>query len=378
MRDGAGRIDRDSWNGTSGASGRAKFLSSPSRREGCSIRSKSTVILLLLIAGVTGYYLLIYRPGHRAPVEIAYVLAKSVEVWDSPAEVHILVDRLKHGDRLEVLELTRNWAKVRTAGGSSGWVERKNLLDAETYEAGQRLLHRLQEYPAQAAGHTVNAVSLRLEPSRGAPVLAQLEDRQPVEVFDRRLLEQTAQPRRSAPSSGPNTAGEAPVSGSSGREAWYLVRAGSEAGWAIGRLVELDVPATIGEYAQGVNLVAWLELNRVEDDGRQVPQYLLADRIGTQEMDFNHIRVLTWGARDQRYATAYVESNLQGYFPIRVVSMNKVPHFRLRLVARSGRKIQKVYGLFGTLARAVGTVDGWESDAMPEQPVIKRRRFRRG
>lgn len=209
-------------------------------------------------------------------------------------------------------------------------------------------------------------------------MLAQLEDRQPVEVFDRRLLEQTAQPRRSAPSSGPNTAGEAPVSGSSGREAWYLVRAGSEAGWAIGRLVELDVPATIGEYAQGVNLVAWLELNRVEDDGRQVPQYLLADRIGTQEMDFNHIRVLTWGARDQRYATAYVESNLQGYFPIRVVSMNKVPHFRLRLVARSGRKIQKVYGLFGTLARAVGTVDGWESDAMPEQPVIKRRRFRRG
>lgn len=311
-------------------------------------------------------------------MDIAYVLAKSVEVWDSPAEVHILVDRLKHGDRLEVLEHTRNWAKVRAAGGASGWVERKNLIDAGTYEAGQQLLHRLHQYPAQAAGHTVNLVNLRLEPSREAPVLAQLADRQPVEIFERRLLEQTAQPRGSAPSSGPYRAGEAPVPVSSGWEAWYLVRAGSEAGWASGRLVELDIPATIGEYAQGVNLVAWLELNRVGDNGRQVPQYLVADRIGTQEMDFNHIRVLTWGTQNQRYATAYVESDLQGYFPIRVISINNIPHFRLRLVDRNSRKIQKVYGLFETITRVIGTVDGWESDAMPEQPVIKRRRLRRG
>src|SRR2546425_8224876 len=64
-------------------------------------------------------------------------------------------------------------------------------------------------------------------------------------------------------------------------------------------LVDLDVPEEIGSYTQEYNLVACLVLNTVEDEGRQVPQYLVADRMGTQEMDFNHIRVLTWGRSEE-------------------------------------------------------------------------------
>jgi hypothetical protein len=33
-----------------------------------------------------------------------------------------------------------------------------------------------------------------------------------------------------------------------------------------------------------------------------------------------------------------------------------------------GNKYQKVYGLFDTITRSVGTVAGWESDAMPASP----------
>jgi hypothetical protein len=90
-------------------------------------------------------------------------------------------------------------------------------------------------------------------------------------------------------------------------------------------------------------MVAWLTLNTVEDDGRTVPQYLAADRVGSPEVDFTHIRVFTWWSARQQYATAYVESNLQGYFPIRVQQVEGAPHFRLRLVDRSGQKIQKVW-----------------------------------
>jgi hypothetical protein len=127
-------------------------------------------------------------------------------------------------------------------------------------------------------------------------------------------------------------------------------------------------------YAQAINLVGWVVLNAVDDNGRQVPQYLVADRQGTQECDFNHIRVFTWWSKNQQYVTAYVESNLNGYFPVRMTRGDGSPHFRLRLADKHGRKFQKVYAMSDTIVRPVGTVEGWESDAMPPRPAPVTRR----
>jgi hypothetical protein len=149
------------------------------------------------------------------------------------------------------------------------------------------------------------------------------------------------------------------------REAWYLVRTPSRSGWVLGRLVSLDIPEAITTYSQEINLVAWLVLDTVNDGGREVPQYLVADRIGTQDFDFNHIRVFTWWVKRHKYVTAYVESNFNGYFPIRVVHGSANPYFRLRLFYDAGEKYQKVYGLFDTIVRPLGTVKGWESEASP-------------
>ncbi len=113
---------------------------------------------------------------------------------------------------------------------------------------------------------------------------------------------------------------------------------------------------------------------QAQDQGREVPQYLVADRIGAQDIDFNHIRVLTWSARKGRYATAYIESHLSGYFPIRVTELHGVPYFRLRLVDSAGRKYQKVYELLDTIVRPVGIVEGWESGAIPAATVERPRR----
>ncbi len=284
---------------------------------------------------------------------------------------------MKYGDRLEVLARTQNWARVRLPDGRTGWVEGKSLLDGQTYEAGRRLLDELNQIPTQATGHTGNVVNIHLEPSREAPQLAQLEVRQSVEVFGRRLVDRPAQGRASArPPKALPQASAGPTPGEPNRDAWYLVRAPSKAGWVLGRLVELDVPEEISEYAQGVNLVAWLVLNRVRDEGRQVPQYLIADRASTSEVDFNHIRVLTWALKHHRYATAYVESNLNGYFPIQVTQVTNMPHFRLRLVDAKGRKYQKVYGLFDTITRPLGAVEGWERNAETTRPEPRRRRRR--
>jgi len=65
------------------------------------------------------------------------------------------------------------------------------------------------------------------------------------------------------------------------------------------------------------------------------------------------------------------EGDLQGYFPILVTHEGTLPGFRLRLVDSAGAKSQKVYALFDTITRVLGTVAGWESDAMPERPEPK-------
>ena len=316
---------------------------------------------MLIVAGGAAYYYFVQRSKSRVPAEVAYVLPASLTVVDTPAQIRIPVGTLKSGEQVEVLGRARNWVQIRLPGGRTGWVEAASLIDAQTYEGGQRLLKELAALPPQAVGHTGNVANLRVEPSRDAPQLAQLPEKQRVEVFGRRLVEHPAEP------------GQAPT-GPRVQDAWYLVRADSRAGWVLGRFVALDIPEAISMYAQEVNLVAWLVLDTVDDNGRQMPQYLVADRVGTQECDFNHIRVFTWWKKRQEYVTAYVESNVNGYFPLKVARINNVSYFRLRLVDEDGNKFQKVYGLFDTITRPIGIVEGWESDAMPTQHARKTRR----
>jgi hypothetical protein len=294
---------------------------------------------------------------------VAYVLPSSLEVVDTPAEIRLAVESVKAGDQVQVLLRTRNWAKVELADGRTGWVEGKDLLDSQTYEASRKLLKDMESLPVLAEGHTPQSINLRFEPSRDSTPLAQLPNNQKLDVFGRKIVERPSQ--LDQPSSPPV------------KEAWYLVRAGTHAGWVLGRFVSLDIPEPLGAYAQGSNMVAWLVLNTVPDEDRQVPQYLAAERVGNQDVDFTRIRVFTWWVKNHRYVTAYVESGLQGYFPIRVVQTGKVPYFRLRVIDEDANKIQKVYGLFDTITRPLGIVEGWESNAMPAQSSSQPGRHRR-
>ena len=331
-------------------------------RQGNPIRLK-ILLALILITGSSAYYYFVYRLAHRVVGEAAYVLPQSVELVDTPAEVRIVVGSLRSGDRLEISARTRNWARVRTADGLTGWVELKNLLDSRTYEGGQQLLREVASLPPQAEGHTTGVVNLRLDPSRDAAQLAQLTENQKLHVFGRRMVE------RPSPVDQPSV--------EKTRDAWYLIRADSRAGWVLGRFVALDIPEALSRYAQGTNSVAWVVISTVEEDGQSIPEYLVADRIGSQDVDFTHIRVFTWWVKNHEYVTAYVESDLKGYFPIRVAFLNGAHYFRLRLRDDEGQEYQKVYRLFDTITRTIGTVPGWESDALPTTPESHRRRHPR-
>ncbi len=270
-----------------------------------------------------------------------------------------------------VISRTRNWAHIRLADGKSGWMELKDLLDSKTYERGRRQIQSMAELPPQAAGHTSNEVNLRLDPSRESALLGILVPNQHVQIFGRQYVERAPKDAASLlPGAAPDTVAPAV------RDAWYLVRAGNQGGWALGRFITLDFPPDISVYGEGINMVGWLVLNTVSDNGHNVPQYLVADRMGAPELDFNHIRFFTWWAKNQHYVTAYVEGNLNGYFPILTTRVGDKPYFRLRLVDMKGNKFQKIYELSDTIVHSVGRVEGWESKAMPSGPVRRPRRRR--
>ncbi len=319
---------------------------------------------MLLIAGTAGALTLF--PGCKkpsGPTEFAYILPETARLEDSPAEVRLEVAKLRHGDRVGIISRTAHWARVETSDGQTGWVELDNLVDALAYEKGRALLAEMKKDPPQASGRVPSAANLRVEPARDAVQITQLTAGERVEVFGRRMMVKPGQP-------GKSDAGDMP------REAWYLVRSGDRAGWVLGRLVSLEIPEEISQYAQSFNLVAWQALNTVDDNGRSVPQYVAADREDTQDFDFTRIRVFTWNVVRHEYATAYVESHLRGFFPIRVIQVSGMPGFRLKLEDSSGQKIQKVYRMQQTIVRPAGIVEGWESDAVPESAPARRGRRR--
>lgn len=327
----------------------------------------------MLGAAAAAYYRLNYAPGREAGGEPAYVLPNSLDVMDTTAAVRQVVGHFKNGDRVEVIGRTAHWSEIRLSRHETGWVETKDLLDAATYERGENQLKALEKYPAQAAGHTSTTTNLRLDPARDSIVLSELGENQPLEIFGRRVVDRSPAESAAATSGRPRA-----------RDVWYLVRAKSRAGWVYGRLVDLDVPAGISAYAEGINMVGWIVLKTVDDGGKAVPEYLVADRSGSGDVDFNHIRVFTWWVKRQRYVTAYVEGNLSGYFPMTTQQMTDPDffakpssYFRLRLVDEDGHRYQKVYGLFDTIVHAVGTVDGWDSTAMPSRPAPSRTAARR-
>ncbi len=332
------------------------------------------LIILVVLAGAVTYYFRVYRPEHSMPGEHAYVRPDSLAVFDSQAEVHGTVATVHAGERLGIVEHDGDWVRVQLPSGLRGWVEWSDLIDSASYESGRHLLTQIAGIPPQAEGHTTFEVNLHLEPSRDGQVLTRLRQNQHVQIFARRVV--TRVPETHA-GNAVETASESEGAPSGIPEAWYLVRADTHAGWVLGRLITLDVPDDISPYAQDVNMVAWIVIDKVRDGGREIPQYLVADRIQERDVDFNHIRVFTWWPKQQRYVTAYVESKLAGYFPIRVNRVNDVPYFRLRLLDKDGRKVQKVYALEDTMVHPLGFVNGWTSDAIPTEPSGGERRARR-
>ena len=292
-------------------------------------------------------------------LEVAYVSAPQAALRDQVAQIYNRVGMVKNGERVEILDREKRFARVRTSTGLEGWIEQRHLVDQKTFEGIQKLARDNQNDPVQAPGVLRNETNLHVTPGRETEHLYQLAANARVQILKRSTAEKQA---AGAPVAKPvsDRPGAKSPSGPA-LEDWWLVRDDQgHVGWVLARMVDVDAPLEISQYAEGQRFVAFFTLDRVEDDEKKVPQYLclLTEPHDGQPYDYDQVRVFTWNLHRHRYETAYREHGLEGVLPVTVGTENfdkegTLPVFTLRVRDEAGNITERKYKLNNPIVHRV-------------------------
>ncbi len=280
---------------------------------------------------------------------------------------------LLYGDRVEVLARRNDSVKVRTTAGRHR-LGRWPLLDGAGSLAAQRKTPRTNSCHARAGSRSHQSshqFARAARPHRPSPLSV-------LDVACLLRLWAALSPIGSRSTDEKESPNEPEASK---KEDWFLVRATATrppgegairnsaantttqpgdqtvpiAGWVVARFVSLDLPDPVRDGTSSANIrpIAWFELNRVNDEDGEHPQYLVAGTRGPegQTCDFTTLRVFTWNRKKSRYETAFIENDLCGALPIRVGKSPKgEPEFRFHVM--DAAKEERVYHLIQTSSAA--------------------------
>ena len=314
----------------------------------------SWLLLLLALALLAGCS----RSRNRVQ-EIAYVSAPQAILRDHVSAVFSKTGVVKNGERVQILERERRFARVRTASGAEGWMEQRSLVPQTVYDGFQRLAQQQQDAPVQATGTTRNDTNIHLDPGRETEHLFQLNQSAKVSILKRATAEKTlpgAVPKPASVTRNDSTKAATPP-----MEDWWLIRdPDGHIGWVLARMVDLDVPLEIAQYAEGQRTVAFFVLNQVADGDKKISQYLvvLTEPKDGLPYDYNQVRVFTWNVKRHRYETAYREHNLNGVLPVTVSQESfdqegTLPVFVLQVKDDNGNLSQRKYKMNTPIVRRV-------------------------
>ena len=317
-----------------------------------SSRLASLLALLAFLTALGGCG----RGRHRV-LEVAYVSAPQAALRDQVAAIYNRVGNVKNGERVEILEREKHFARIRTSSGIEGWIEQRFLVDQKTFDTLQKLTQDNRTDPVQAPGVLRNETNLHVTPGRETEHLYQLAAGAKVAILKRESVEKSPAAPVSRPvSARPGRAPAGPVS-----EDWWLVRDDQgRVGWVLARMVDVDVPLDIAQYAEGQRFVAFFKLDEVSDGDKKVPQYLclLTEPHDGLPYDYDQVRVFTWNVRKHRYETAYREHGLNGILPVTLTQEQfdkegMLPVFILRVKDDAGNIGERKYKLNTPIVRRV-------------------------
>jgi hypothetical protein len=364
------------------------------------------------------------RGGPISGGEIMYVSSPQANLRDHVATVYNRVGTVKNGDRVEVLERQKRFVRVRTAQKVEGWVELRALVPSATYDQFQQLSKENSTLPVE--GHAVTRVELNMHvtPGRETDTLYQLAENAKVELLKRATTgratpeeiaakkaaalakaigdqakltpKKQAKPKpqpaqTQAPAPKPTSAPTvtppkpaAPVEEPKPKpmDDWWLVRdQQGRVGWVLARMVDIDIPLEVAQYAEGQRIQAAFALNTVQDEEKgPIKQYLvlLNENKDGIPFDFNQVRVFTWNLKRHRYETGYRDHFIIGYFPAKVSTEDfgkegTMPVFTIRKQNEDGSIAEHKYRVIGNIVRPV-LAPGEQSQKAarsPDQPKKK-------
>jgi len=257
--------------------------------------------------------------------DYAYVAVPEAFLRDKVATIYTKTGVVHNGERVQVLERMPNkrFVRVRAPHGEEGWLQERFLADQATYDQFQRMAADFGSAPAQSTATIEQQVKVHVLPGRKTGFLYLLNEKQKVDLLERRPIDRNAAPAREEKPKESDADSDDDAPEKPGQPAiwedWWLVRDSEKrVGWVLGRALYLEVPDEIGQYAEGQRIVAVYKLDEVPDQGKQVPQYLvlLTEPKDGAPYDFSQLRVYTWNTRKHRYETAYRERNLEGSLPV--------------------------------------------------------------
>jgi SH3-like domain-containing protein len=337
----------------------------------CVKAAPRTCLLLLLLVALL---LPGCGRGRGRVLEIVYVSAPQAILRDQVAAIYNKTGVVKNGEAVQVLERERRFVRVRTSSGTEGWIEQRALVNKQVYDGFQKLAQQQQNAPVQAAGITRGETNIHLDPARDSEHLYQLDQGAKVSLLKRATSEKivSGAPAKPNPEKQGSSKPVMPL-----MEDWWLIRdPQGRTGWVLARMVDLDVPLEVAQYAEGQRIVAFFVLDQVPDSDRRISQYLvlLTEPKDGLPFDFNQIRVFTWNVRRHRYETAYRERNLNGMLPAAVSQENfekegNLPVFVIHVRDDSGNVLARKYKLNTPIVRRV-----YAPGEEPQRPVARKKR----
>ena len=297
-------------------------------------------------------------------VEYAYVAAPEAALRDRVAAVYDKTGSVHNGERVQVLERlqSKRFVKIRSPRNEEGWVQERFLASQQTYDQLERLAAQYKDVPAQAAAVTRAPVNLHATPGRKTEHLYQIGENEHVDLLLRQIVDRNAVPPANAPpkpvkknqkdkDSDKEPITDLPLEDQAEKPAaapimedWWLVRNSQKrVGWVLGRILYVDVPIDIAQYAEGQRIVAFFVLDQVQDQDKKVSEYLtlLSENKDGLPYDYTQARVFSWNTRKHRYETAYREHNLNGMLPASVDRENNVPTITLRVKDEDSGAVQE-------------------------------------
>jgi uncharacterized protein YgiM (DUF1202 family) len=261
---------------------------------------------------------------------------------------------VKHGEKLEILARRRRFVKVRTAADAEGWVDSRQLLSPKGMQRLRRLHAWVKKQPSQGRATPLDLLNVHIDPNRYAPTFSQISPDGIAEVIGRSVTRRgpytpDADPPPQQPPPGPQDI----------KDDWSLVRLeDGRGGWVISRMMTMNIPESVGMFAQGHRITSIHPIGQVKDrNPKVVSNYLWTTiSIPPEKFHFDRFRVSVWNGRTRRFETAHIESNIRGFYPVTVLTPPEASsqRFALSYAVGNGPILERTFALEGRRVRAIG------------------------